>query len=358
MYDWASFERQFPLLANSLKEVKRSGRLAHSYLIVSSNADLRMEFPILLAMFATCESPASDGAPCGKCDMCRSLEHRLYPDLFILSPTSKSRQITIGADETEPDTLRNFEYQFYLSSSNVLGLKIGIIYDCDAMNESAQNAFLKTLEEPPPNSLILMTTGRPASLLPTIRSRCQILSLPDYVCRYDMERFSALPDVLHRLAFHAKNDLCAAESCAAELIAVLESLDASAQNLVKSKWESRLEAAQNLESAAQKLIAKRMEGEAGCEYRRLREEFLSILHTWFAQLDFLANGIPEEKLPNPELLRPWLEADPRPAIDPKESARLLNEAEHLLRTLRSNVNDALAVRSFAFNAAFDVSAAG
>ncbi len=353
MYDWRSFERQFPLLANSLKEVKRAGRLAHSYLIVSSNADLRMDFPILLAMFAACESPLPDGVPCGTCDNCKTLENRLYPDLFVLAPTSKSRQITVGLDETDPDTLRSFEYQFYLSSSNVLGLKVGIIYDCDAMNESAQNAFLKTLEEPPPNSLILMTTGRPASLLPTIRSRCQTLMLPDYLCRYDMERFAALPDLLFRLSFHAKNDLCAAEDCASGLIELLESLDASAQNLVKEKWSARLEAAQNLESAAQKLVAKRMEGEAGCEYRRLREEFLSVLHTWFAQIDFLANGIAPNELPNPEVVRPYLESVPRPELNPMESARLLDEAEALLRVLRSNVNDSLAVRSFALNAAFD-----
>ena len=247
---------------------------------------------------------------------------------------------------------------FHLSSSAPGGWKIGVIQDCDTMNENAQNAFLKTLEEPPRNCLFILTTGHPASLLPTIRSRCQILSLTDNVCKYDMETFSAMPDLLMKLTFASKNDLVAGEDCAAGLIDVLGSLGSMAEATVQERWAERLKAAENLESAAEKLIEKRMDGETGCEYLRLREEFLSILHTWFAQVALVAEGTPLELLPNPEVVRVWLDADPRPMLPPDEAARMLGEAENLVRVLNTNVNDELAVRAFALSVAIDTGVQG
>ena len=107
-----------------------------------------------------------------------------------------------------------------------------------------------------------------------------------------------------------------------------------------------------------KLIEKRMDGETGCEYLRLREEFLSILHTWFAQVALVSEGTPLELLPNPEVVRVWLDADPRPSVTPDEAARMLSEAENLVRVLNTNVNDELAVRAFALSVAIDTGAQG
>lgn len=358
MHDWQSFESAYPLLGRSLRMAKNAGRLAHSHLVVSSNAAIRNRFPTLLAQLAVCLNPLPDGAPCGHCETCSLLENGLYPDLFLLAPTSKSRQIVIGNDDSEPDTLRNFESMFHLSSSAPGGWKIGVIQDCDTMNENAQNAFLKTLEEPPRNCLFILTTGHPASLLPTIRSRCQILSLTDNVCKYDMETFSAMPELLMKLTFASKGDLVAGEDCAAGLIDILGSLGSMAEATVQARWDDRLKSAENLESAAIKLIEKRMDGETGCEYLRLREEFLSILHTWFAQIALVSEGTPLELLPNPEVVRVWLDADPRPAISPDEAARMLVEAENLVRVLNTNVNDELAVRAFALSVAIDTGVQG
>ena len=358
MHDWQSFESAYPLLGRSLRMAKNAGRLGHSHLVVSSNAAIRARFPVLLAQLAVCLEPLPDGAPCGHCETCSLLENGLYPDLFLLAPTSKSRQIVIGNDDSDPDTLRSFEAMFHLSSSAPGGWKIGIIQECDTMNENAQNAFLKTLEEPPRNCLFILTTGHPGSLLPTIRSRCQILTLTDNACRYDMETFAAMPEFLMKLTFGSKGDLVAGEECAAGLIGVLGSLGDMAEATVQNRWEERLKSAENLESAAMKLIEKRMDGETGCEYLRLREEFLSILHTWFAQIALVAEGTPLELLPNPEVVRVWLDADPRPEIAPDEAARMLSEAENLVRVLNTNVNDELAVRAFALSVAIDTGEQG
>ena len=358
MNDWRSFEAEYPLLGRSLRMAKNAGRLSHSHLVVSSNASIRTRFPILLAQLATCLEPLPDGAPCGHCETCSLLETGLYPDFFLLAPTSKSRQIPIGLTDDEPDTVRNFDSMFHLSSSAPGGWKIGVIQDSDTMNENAQNAFLKTLEEPPRNCLFILTTGHPGSLLPTIRSRCQILALTDNVCKYDMETFSAMPELLMKLTFASKGDLVAGEDCAAGLIEQLGSLGAMAEATVQARWAGRLKSAENLESAAMKLIEKRMDGEKGCEYHRLREEFLSILHTWFAQIALVSEGTPLELIPNPEVIRVWLDADPRHSLPPDEAARMLNEAESLVRVLNTNVSDELAVRSFALSVAIDTGAQG
>jgi len=358
MHDWQSFEAAYPLLGRSLRMAKNAGRLGHSHLVVSSNASIRTRFPVLLAKLATCLDPLPDGTPCGHCETCTLLENGLYPDLFLLAPTSKSRQILIGKTEDEPDTLRNFDSMFHLSSTAPGGWKIGVIQECDTMNEEAQNAFLKTLEEPPRNCLFILTTGHPGSLLPTIRSRCQILTLTDNVCKYDMETFAAMPELLMKLTFASKGDLVAGEDCATGLIDILGSLGSMAEATVQDRWADRLKSAESLESAAMKLIEKRIDGETGCEYLRLREEFLSILHTWFAQVALVSEGTPLELLPNPEVIRIWLDADPRPTLPPDVAARMLTEAESLVRVLNTNVNDELAVRAFALSVAIDTSVQG
>ncbi len=96
-----------------------------------------------------------------------------HPDLFELRPEGKMRQIKIGAIEGEPDqnTMRKLLRDLRQTSS--LGVhKIAIIYEADRMNIHTANAFLKTLEEPPPQTTIFMLTTRPNDLLDTIRSRC------------------------------------------------------------------------------------------------------------------------------------------------------------------------------------------
>lgn len=346
MADWHKFEKEFPFLMDSLKAARLSGRLAHSFLVVSSNPDTRMEFPNFLAQLSACMEPQKDGSPCGKCNSCKLLEAGIYPDLYLLSPTSKSRQILIGDSDDDPDTLRNFQHNFYLSSSTVSGWKIGFIQDCDSMNENAQNAFLKTLEEPPEKCLFVLTSGRPGALLPTIRSRCQILTLTDNHCEYDLTPFPGIREILTKLVCNAANDLVAAEDCTVALLEIAGTLNDKAKAAAEEKWKPRLEAAQQLESAGLKQLEKRRDGEAGCEYRRLREQFISIVHTFFAQLALLAGGMGKEILPNPEIMEFYFQSPEREKIKERDALRMLSLAEKLCDTLRTNVSDTLALRTF------------
>ena len=87
-----------------------------------------------------------------------------HPDLFHLRPSGKARIITVEKTRTLISSLNR--------TSNQGGAKVAIIHEADRMRKEAANAFLKTLEEPPLGTYLLLLTTRPYSLLATIRSRC------------------------------------------------------------------------------------------------------------------------------------------------------------------------------------------
>ncbi len=101
-----------------------------------------------------------------------------HPDCFTLRPAKKSRSIAVGTRAApEPNTIRGLIRDLNQSASQG-GYKVAIIYEADRMNDQAANAFLKTLEEPPPRTVILLLTTRPYDLLETIRSRCFQFPIP------------------------------------------------------------------------------------------------------------------------------------------------------------------------------------
>ena len=135
------------------------------------------------------------------------------------------------------------------------------------------------------------------------------------------------------------------------LLEIAGTLNDKAKAAAEEKWKPRLEAAQQLESAGLKQLEKRRDGEAGCEYRRLREQFISIVHTFFAQLALLAGGMGKEILPNPEIMEFYFQSPEREKIKERDALRMLTLAEKLCDTLRTNVSDTLALRTFCLSVA-------
>ncbi len=112
--------------------------------------------------------PVRPGQGCGECPACREIAQGGYPDLHRLTPSSKSRLITV-------DQIREMRRSVYQSARGD-NWKIFLLEEADRMNLAAQNAFLKTLEEPPPKTVLILITSQPGRLLSTIRSRCQVVS--------------------------------------------------------------------------------------------------------------------------------------------------------------------------------------
>lgn len=155
------------------------GRLASSYLFVGPEGVGKRTFALKLAQILLCEQNTPTAmAPCGECPACQQVLAGTHPDIEVVSLPEDKKEIPIRlliGDATRGR--RNKEgFCFNLSRKPSRGgRKIGIIDDADRLNEEGANCLLKTLEEPPPRSLLILLSSNASSQLPTIRSRCQCM---------------------------------------------------------------------------------------------------------------------------------------------------------------------------------------
>ena len=151
-------------LINSVGE----GRPSHSYIFSGPSGVGKKLFAIEFAKLINCDSsPAKRPENC-TCSSCGKIEKMVHPDVCLFEYEGEK---TIKIENIRSD----FEEKIYLSPFEGK-YKIFILDDAERMNINAQNAFLKTLEEPPPESIIILITRSLNFILPTIKSRCQILN--------------------------------------------------------------------------------------------------------------------------------------------------------------------------------------
>lgn len=130
-----------------------------------------------------CRFPDPGARPCRTCRACRALDHGNHPDVHRLAPTGPGQVIPIGGRD-EPG-IRDLVRDLALLPVEG-GARVAIITSADRMTEDAQSAFLKTLEEPPAGTVLILTASDEERLLPTIRSRCVRIRLGP-VARRDVE---------------------------------------------------------------------------------------------------------------------------------------------------------------------------
>lgn len=149
---------------NILKKALSGGRLAHSLLFTGPEGTGKRMAALGLAMELNCASPER-GQACGACPECSQISKSAHPDVSIIAPEGKALEIKIEA-------VRGMRREIHLKP--VRGrYKVFILEKADRLNPESSNALLKVLEEPPDQSLIILLTAEPYSLLPTIISRCQ-----------------------------------------------------------------------------------------------------------------------------------------------------------------------------------------
>ena len=141
--------------------------LSHAYLITGGGGDSRAAFAGRLAAAYLCEG---DAPPCGRCRACRKVGKGSHPDLSRTAPPPDKAEITV-------EQIRALRADAYVRP-NEGRRKVYVIDPADAMNPAAQNALLKVLEEGPAYAAFLLVSDRPGKLLDTVRSRCELLSLP------------------------------------------------------------------------------------------------------------------------------------------------------------------------------------
>ena len=141
--------------------------LSHAYLVTGGGGDSRAAFAGRLAAAYLCEG---DTPPCGRCRACRKVGKGSHPDLSRTAPPPDKAEITV-------EQIRALRADAYVRP-NEGRRKVYVIDPADAMNPAAQNALLKVLEEGPAYAAFLLVSDRPGKLLDTVRSRCELLSLP------------------------------------------------------------------------------------------------------------------------------------------------------------------------------------
>ena len=154
-----------------LCQAQAADRLPHALLIVGARGLGKRRLADLFARARWCANPGPRGLACGRCPDCALIAAGSHPDLLRVVPDaeSKSGEITI-------DAIR--ELTEHVALTPVRGaFKLALIDPADRMNAAAANAFLKTLEEPAGNTLLLLIAEQPGRLPATIRSRCQMLKV-------------------------------------------------------------------------------------------------------------------------------------------------------------------------------------
>ena len=154
-------------IISHLQNAIRLGKVSHAYLFGGEHGSGKKLLASLFAMTQQCEEHGVE--PCMKCVSCRKALSKNHPDIINVTHEKPN---SIGIDEIREQVINDVGIKPYESR-----YKIYIINDAQKLTLQAQNALLKTIEEPPAYAVILLLADNPDALLPTITSRCVILSL-------------------------------------------------------------------------------------------------------------------------------------------------------------------------------------
>jgi DNA polymerase-3 subunit delta' len=310
------------------------GRLGHAYLFAGDQLEELETLAHTLAKTLNCQQPVKTGGVatdcCDACPNCLKIDRDSHADVHWARPESKSRIITV-------EQMRGLMREIQLKPTEA-GYKIAIIVAADRLNAQAANAFLKTLEEPPDKSVLILLTTEPQRLLDTILSRCLRLNFfsdgvrpPDPAQMEWLARFDAL-----------------AAGGQKSLLSRYRLLDVLLQKLgeIKTRVEEDLTARSPLQQhdEVEKGLREKWEDELAAaieaEYRRERAEALLLVQWWLRDvwLNTLAAG--ENLLKFPEVTGAAAVAR---RITPRQALENLQTLEQTQRLLHTNVQEALAL---------------
>jgi DNA polymerase III subunit delta' len=164
MADWGVVGNAWAI--ELLAQAVRTDRVSHAYLFLGPEQIGKATLAKAFAQALVCER-ASGGAPCGECRACRRVAEGRYPDVQVIAAEKNFIQI---------DQIRTLQLDAAVAPLEGKR-KVFIVQEIERATPAAANALLKTLEEPPPNVVLVLTSNRRDMVLPTVLSRCQILGL-------------------------------------------------------------------------------------------------------------------------------------------------------------------------------------
>jgi DNA polymerase-3 subunit delta' len=267
---------------------------------------------------------------CDECLSCRKIDHSTHPDVRWVRAESKSRVVTI-------DQMRDLMQTIFLKPTEA-EYKVAIIVGADRLNPQAANAFLKTLEEPPPRSILILLSTEPGRILETILSRCLRLNFGAASKRFQDEDFLTWLQQFGDTAVAERGSVLSRYRLLSVLLSRL--------NALKEKIEADLTARSPLEKYddVDPKLREKWEDELAAaieaEYRRQRSEVLTGLEFWLR--DVWLHALGEAPLLSFPMLKP-VTSTLASRIDDRAATENLRVVEKLQRQLNSNVQEALAL---------------
>ncbi len=293
-----------PMAVKLLQRAVTNNRIAGAYLFYGPRGIGKRLAAIEFAKGINCGNKPGDS--CDRCSSCIRIEQNNYPDVLWVYPAGKSRQIKI---ERVRELQKSISWRAYEGRK-----KVAVIVDAHTLKIEAGNALLKTLEEPPPNSVIILITHSPETLLPTIRSRTQgvqFFHIPRQVIAgilesdlgfngKDAELYSQLAMGSPGRALNFKDedileqrrlvlDMLAGDGCGS--MKVLLDKIKEIQNMLdrfKNKLKAKLQQEKAAGPADVGLVSRGLEGDEDAfiagEYRMKVESILDLILSWYRDI--------------------------------------------------------------------------
>jgi DNA polymerase-3 subunit delta' len=270
-----------------LREASAKNKIGHAYLFRGPDGIGKKRAALTFAAYLNCKSPQEDDACC-RCASCRKYNSGNHPDLIHIAPEGAA--IKIGQ-------IRELKHQLIFPPLEA-AVRVIILEDIHTMRREAANSLLKTLEEPAPNNLLILTADQAGDILPTIISRCQIIPFGP-LDHEDMARVLMQENGLERgqaltLASVAEGSLGRATLLLQDNLLIFRQ-DVVEQLLLMQK--------DHAETIAQVFRLS----EKAAALKENIYEFLGLLRLWYRDLVIVAAGAPESSAANKDLA-PYLHA--------------------------------------------------
>ena len=311
-------------------------RLGHAYLFSGDDLDRLELVARTLAKTLNCQNPHQSqtvpGAPdsCDACLPCRKIDGGNHSDVQWVRPESKSRIITI-------DQMRDVMQTIFLKPTEA-EYKVAVIVGADRLNVQAANAFLKTLEEPPPRSVLILLTTEPGRILETIISRCLRLNFSAGAERFQDETFLAWLRQFSDTAVAERGSILSRYRLLSVLLARLNALKEKVEEEMTAR--SPLEKYDDLDPKLRERWEDELKAAIEAEYRRQRTEVLTGLEFWLR--DVWLQSLGDTRLLTFPALQPAT-ATLASRVNSQAASGNLRVLERLQRQLNSNVQEALAL---------------
>jgi DNA polymerase-3 subunit delta' len=310
------------------------GRLGHAYLFTGHQLEQLESIARTLAKTLNCQKPVKTGGvatdSCDECLSCRKIDQETHADVHWARPESKSRVVTV-------DQMRDLMREIQLKPGEA-EYKFAIIAAADRLNQQAANAFLKTLEEPPAKSILILLSTDPQRILETILSRCLRLNFSAEGLR---PLDAAQTDWLARFGAMAAGEQ-------KSLLGRYRLLDVLLQKLgeLRTRVDEALTARSPLQryDDVEKDLRERWEAELAAaieaEYRRQRADLLLLVQWWLRDVWLHSLAVGGELAGFPQIAGAEAVAK---KITPRQALENLQTLDQTQRLLHTNVQEALAL---------------